>query len=337
MEKVKKLSEIIPFFVVDRPMSLKILEFCGIKKLKGKIGLMGHANTSKNFQKLFREFNSSNVIKMADSGVFTKQGNLTRGYENLFKIYENMGVEYGIIIDVIKDKIKTIRSAEKALIIYKEQNPKFKLVGVAQGITVHDYLDCYDHLKKLGFEFIAIGGLLKKIQNTSRYVRISDERFLEEVVKTIRRKYPTDWLFLLGCYHPKRHLLFNKYNIFGADYKGWILNYEPPNQAIQRIERKIRKIEDNRNVNDRDLVELREKFYKSLKKSNKNEIKQIMPDILRVRLRIKKKIMDKDYSKLLIELRDYLNMTEDYLRKKRFIQIKRYLEDNVFPKIKRVE
>ena len=60
----------IPFFVVDRPMSLKILEYCEINKQNGVFGLMGHANTSKRFQELFKGFPTNNIVKMADSGVF---------------------------------------------------------------------------------------------------------------------------------------------------------------------------------------------------------------------------------------------------------------------------
>jgi len=228
----------IPFFVVDRPMSLKLLEFCKISELPFKVGLMGHANTSKNFQKMFREFKGDNVIKMVDSSVFTKNGCSVRRYEDLFEIYEEMGAEYGIIIDVLKDKSKTLRSAKKAIRLYKKGDYNFKLVGVAQGKTVEDYLDCYSKLKKLGYKYIGIGGLLKKIENSSRYVKVRDEKFLEEVIKKIRKEYPNDWLFLLGCFHPKRIDLFRKYRIFGADYKGWILNYKPPTEEEKKSKSK---------------------------------------------------------------------------------------------------
>jgi len=31
---------------------------------------------------------------------------------------------------------------------------------------------------------------------------------------------------VLGCYHPRRHALFDKHRVFGSDYKGWIFNYK---------------------------------------------------------------------------------------------------------------
>jgi len=64
----------VPFFVVDRPKSLELLEYCEISKQSGVFGLMGHANTSKSFQSLFRRFDCDNVIKAVDSGVFPKKG-----------------------------------------------------------------------------------------------------------------------------------------------------------------------------------------------------------------------------------------------------------------------
>ncbi|WP_290595944.1 MULTISPECIES: DUF6884 domain-containing protein [unclassified Archaeoglobus] len=217
----------IPFFVVDRPMSLELLKFCEINKLPFRIGLMGHANTSKNFQREFKNYKEKNIIKMVDSGVFSKDG-CKHDYFSLFETYEKMDVEFGVIIDVLKNKDKTIKSANEAMRIYKDGDYRFKLVGVAQGNDVKEYLECYKELKKLGYEYIAIGGLLKKIENSSRYVRVRDENFLKNIVAKIRAKYPNDWLFLLGCFHPKRIELFRSYKIFGADYKGWILNYKPP-------------------------------------------------------------------------------------------------------------
>lgn len=332
------MGEPIPFFVIDRPMSLKLLEFCGIKRVRAKIGLMGHANTSKNFQEMFRKFSGCNIIKMADSGVFTKEGNLTNDYEQLFKIYENMGVEYGIMIDVIKEKEKTIQSAKRAIRFYKELRPNFKLVGVAQGNSIEEYLECYEELKKMGFEYIAIGGLLKKIENSKRFVKVRDEKFLEDVVKAIRSKYPNDWLFLLGCYHPKRHKLFKEYNIFGADYKGWILNYKNPNQLAKELEKKLNELENELRIQNRTLTKLKESYYKLQKNRNiedKKELKKLQETILLLRHKIAKKVNDKRYLKTISRLSRLLHMSPEELRQERFNQIKDYLKNNVFNKIER--
>lgn len=259
-------NHIVPFFVADRLVSLRIIKSSGLHKYDVKVGIMGHANTSKHFQELFRKYpcsdddscdlvkNScpydhdinkcsiglsikSRTVRACDSGVFTKNG-CDRNYKDLFEIYQNMDADYGIIIDHLKDKEKTIKSASDALKQYKKKDYSFKLIGVAQGNTPEEYLECYNGLKKLGFKHIAIGGLLKKLENTARYTRVRDENFLYNVIKTIRDKYPKDWLFVLGCYHPKRHDKFNELNVFGGDYKGWIFNYEKnPSLSVEAAQK----------------------------------------------------------------------------------------------------
>lgn len=236
----------VPFFVADRPMSLRLLSYCEIDKQKGIYGLMGHANTTKNFQSLFRDFHGDNIIKAVDSGVFTRNG-CNISYHNLFDIYDRMDAQYGIMIDILKDKKKTIKSAKKAMRIYNKKKHSFKLVGVAQGKSIIDYIECYEELKKIGFKHIAIGGLLKKTVNSARWVRIKNEGFVKEVMKTIRKKYPHDWIFLLGCYNPKRHEVFNKYNLFGGDYKGWIFNYKTPEQWIEILTNEINTLKEIKN------------------------------------------------------------------------------------------
>lgn len=248
---------VIPFFVADRPVSLRILKCSGIEKYNAKMGIMAHANTSKNFQYLFNIYPCSDeceissecefpyricdkgleiknrTIKMCDSGVWTKNGCMLSYYE-LFERYNNMGVNYGVIIDVLKDKEKTLESAKEAIMQYEKNKYNFKLVGVAQGVTLEDYLECYEVLMDLGYNYIAVGGLLKKNENTVRYVRVRDKGFMLKVLSSIREKYPSDWLFALGCYHPKRHDDFKKMKLFGSDYKGWIFNYTKNNSLDKK-------------------------------------------------------------------------------------------------------
>jgi hypothetical protein len=215
---------------------------------------MSHANTSPNFQALFSSYPCvtkkycevaqracpynnklercskglslrKNTIKMCDSGIFQKEG-CSFDYQELFSIYERMKVDYGIIIDYLKKKDETIRSASEALQQFRERAYSFRLVGVAQGTTLEEYVECYEELKKIGYSCIAIGGLLKKAPNSARYVHVGDHQLLRDTLLTIRSASPEDWLFALGCYHPERHEFFSKTGIWGADYKGWIFNYD---------------------------------------------------------------------------------------------------------------
>jgi uncharacterized protein DUF6884 len=209
---------------------------------------MSHANTSADFQEAFRRYPCGpqlcstaesmdegyacrpcralrrRTVKICDSGVFTKTG-CKFDYRDLFLRYENMGCDYGIIIDVLRNAQATKESAKEALEAYRELRPSFELVGVAQGRSVEQYVDCYAALKKLGYRRIAVGGMLAKRKNTSHYAYVRADQRLIPVLEALRARYPTDWLFPLGCYHPKRHLALQRLGVFGSDYKGWIFRY----------------------------------------------------------------------------------------------------------------
>ena len=253
----------IPFFVADRPMSLRILKGLNLKDYPGvKIGIMAHANTSDNFQKAFRDYPCEDLercdaigakpclyktdkgrnrckhrklilertVRMCDSGVFTKEGAML-SYEELFAAYDRMNVEYGIMIDVLHDAFATIKSAKEAKKVYELGNHKFNLVVVAQGETEQEYLDCYSKLNHLGFEHIAIGGLLRRNQNTVRYVKVGSEKLLFDILEKIKKEHSPNWLFALGCLNPKRVEKLQKLNVW-ADYKGWIFQYKKRNQSL---------------------------------------------------------------------------------------------------------
>lgn len=165
----------IPFFVADRPMSLCIIKGLHLHDYPDvRIGIMAHANTSKNFQKALQQYPCENfeycdavrgpcqyqdnishcpfreqilnqTIKMCDSGIFTREG-ATLSYEELFEAYQG-GVQYGIMIDVYQESQATLTSAKEALKIYKLDNYSFHLVAVAQGTSIEEYLGCYAGLK----------------------------------------------------------------------------------------------------------------------------------------------------------------------------------------------
>ena len=245
---------IVPFFVADRPKSLDILAGLNLQAYPGvRIGIMAHANTTSRFRSMFREYPCHrpqacpvignrpcpyqenreacphrayilrHTVKMSDSGVFTREGGHL-SYEELFQRYEEMGVAYGIILDVFRDPQGTVKSARKALEAYHAGRFTFRLVGVAQGVGLDDYLWSYRKLRSLGYTHIAVGGLLRKVEKSARYTQVNNETFMEEVLTRLREIYPEDWLFALGCLHPKRLALFQRLHIWG-DYKGWIFQY----------------------------------------------------------------------------------------------------------------
>jgi DNA-binding Lrp family transcriptional regulator len=250
----------IPFFVADRPMSLRLLKGLPLRDYPGlRIGIMTHANTTENFQLAFRNYPCDNweycdavggpchhrndvsrcltrqyilrhTVKMCDSGIFTREG-ATLSYRQLFEAYDRMGVEYGIMIDVFQDSQATLESAEEALQAYESFRDRFRLIGVAHGGSSEEYFDCYAQLQRLGFDYIAVGGLLQRRQNTVRFPYVRDEKFMFQVLSKLRQQYPADWLFALGCFHPSRLPTFKELNVW-ADYKGWIFQYEKRNETL---------------------------------------------------------------------------------------------------------
>ena len=210
-----------PIFVVDRPASLEILS--GLISHRGEFGILAHAFTTDNFKRQFRDFNLAKW-KIGDSGIY--QGK-DIPYGLLFGEYFKMGATHGIIKDYYRDPEKTLESAKTAIDEYHALNcnEHFKLVGVAQGCTPEEYLENYTQQKRLGFEMVAIGGLLDKIENHARMVKIKKEGLLKETLTIIRERFPKDDLFPLGSFSRSRIGMFKELDVWGSDYKGWIFRY----------------------------------------------------------------------------------------------------------------
>jgi hypothetical protein len=209
----------IPIFVVDRPASLRILS--GLAENRGEFGILAHAFTTDNFKKQFSEFKLA-AFKVGDSGIYQKND---QGYKEIFSAYSEMKVDYGIIKDFLRDRKGTLESAKMALKEYKRERYNFKLVGVAQGKSVAEYIQSYREQKELGFEIVAIGGLLDKIPNHVRLVKVKHDVMLRNVLRAIKTEFPTDRLFPLGVFSRKRLQFFNEIEVWASDYKGWIFKY----------------------------------------------------------------------------------------------------------------
>jgi len=365
----------IPFFVADRSASLAILKGIFIKYPKVKIGLMTHTFTSRNFWELFRDFPfksplyyyqninnfkeeqilANSIIKIADSGIFGKQG-CTVDYEELFERYNKMGVEYGVMIDVLKDSKATLKSAERAKRIFEKNRKKyrFKLIAVAQGNSLQEYLDCYGNLKK-DFDYIAIGGLLKKNVNSARYVRVQDDDFLYEILIRIREIFKPRWIFALGCYHPKRHEQLEKIGVWGSDYKGWVFNYMDKAELLRTVHDRLIAFEASngfeRHVRNGATIigalDIKIKNTESKWRAEKDDSKKrkLYSRVLLYKKQLdneyskihssREKIADKnelpyDYRRVLKLFKKYFDLDEQHLR---FKQVRDYIENNVYSKL----
>jgi hypothetical protein len=82
----------------------------------------------------------------------------------------------------------------------------------------------------MGFQFIAIGGLLRKIPDTARWTRAAREQMLSSVLARLRAAYPNDWLFALGVLHPRRIAELVRYRTWAVS-PYWLFQYEQDETA----------------------------------------------------------------------------------------------------------
>jgi hypothetical protein len=366
-------THLIPFFVADRPASLRILKGVLLKHPRRKVGIMTHAFTSENFWHLFSDFPyhtpllygsqtllaheedlASSVIKMTDSGIFGKKG-CTIEYEELYGRYNALGTDYGIMIDVLRDSRATLKSAEKAIRVFEKNNKRrFKLVAVAQGNNLDEYLQCYEKLSR-HFEYVAVGGLLKKRENTARYVSVRDETLMYEVLRSIRQEFNPRWLFALGSYHPTRHTEFERIGIWGSDYKGWIFNYQLKRDLVSETMRSFLNVKPTNGLNktlgpvwirtthmesklkrqERKWREERDGKQKSKLRKKVKEVKRELTSLheqllLKAVRLVGRNHLPESYRKIARRLRLILAADDQALR---FRQVRNYIQKNVYAQL----
>jgi len=240
----------IPFFVVDRKSHIQffINNYADLLK-EGKIGFMAHANLTRPTMELLSEVDVK--YKFCDSGAFAKNKK-KKSNQELLGIYHKYKITDGIMMDVLKDKDKTVQKAYSILKLYKQNNYKFNLWGVAQGKTVEEYMDCYLRLKNMGYIYIAIGGMII-INEKSPYPKV-DEGLLYSVLNGIAGKYPQDNSFALGVLGNKRYLALSTFNIFGADSGQWRFKYNNDNKSGSVYEAKKRKFQERKQWIDNKMI-----------------------------------------------------------------------------------
>ncbi len=378
-----------PFFVVDRPMSLNILKTSFVNHPDLTFGLMTHAFVSDKFLRLFADFpgdNSGNcwlqsedtcnplqcsqgilcplasqmgkqIIRMCDYGIFEK-GSRELSYKKLYAIYERAKADYGVMQDILGDSTSTIKSARQALSEYGKEHREFKLVLVTQGTSIDEYLRCYEKLKKMGGEYIAVGGLLRRRERTARYMNVGSEVDMLNIIEAIRRRFDPEWLFVLGAYHANRHRLFTKLDVFGSDYKGWIFQYKHRRQIIENFHQELSKIESG-HIRTNLLQQVKGKrnrlarlekqkrlFYINLKNTSKEN--RVLKAASRERLKsIQEQLFDTDISLLQIRtayiskngvpenyknaLSELISVTRLSDQKIRVREVHHYLEEKIYP------
>ncbi len=262
----------IPFFVVDRPISLEIIKGLFLMLPDRVLGLMTHAYTSRRFVKKFADFPKGTpfkhidfavpegadgeierrVVKFADSGIFSRDRRVS--YASLFRRYEELKADYGAIIDFFHDPEATLESARTALRVYRKGRYPFRLVGVVQGNTLDEYLRGYDALLSMGYRYIAVGGMLKRSGN-SNFLGLRKDGCcgVAEVITALKRRFSPDWIFVFGVLSPRRISLLRELGVWGADYKGWLYHYEEDYSFVLSY---LREYREKYGVSDRDMEKI---------------------------------------------------------------------------------
>jgi hypothetical protein len=149
---------------------------------------------------------------------------------------------------VFGDPAATLERAEECLRQWKRSRYPFRLVGVAQGravehwdiedegealaCSVGDYVACVRELIALGYEHIAIGGLLRLRGDSQKSRRVGagplrriDEPLMWGVLTQLRAEIAPPWLHVLGALHQDRLSRFTLLGVSSSDSKQWARAY----------------------------------------------------------------------------------------------------------------
>jgi len=206
-----------PFFVLNRPNQLTILEKLESSSQCSRFGILLNLNNVNN--SFYPRLKQSSFTKICDSGIF--DGEMS-SYIELFNEYQKVSADYGIVKDYYRDSKRTLLSAREALKYYNMFPYDFKLVGVAQGETVDEYLNTYSELLDMGYDHIAIGGLLEPHLKTRKI----NEELLFSILQGIEENFGSRWVFVLGANAKTRASKLKQYDIFGSDSNNWVFRYK---------------------------------------------------------------------------------------------------------------
>lgn len=172
------------------------------------------------------------VKVIGDCGAFTyvRDFEPAESTDEVLEFYEDCGVDLGISVDHVilpfqpkwdetpninnpdLDECRrrldiTLRNAEEFLVKHRERRHTFYPMGAAQGWSPESYADCVDQLQNIGYDYIAIGGMVP--------LRTNDILASLRQIDGIRR--PETKLHLLGITRLESVREFEKYGVVSID------------------------------------------------------------------------------------------------------------------------
>ena len=193
----------------------------------------------KNSIKDLFKIDNDKIEIMGDCGAFTyaDKYNPPEFYktERVAKIYEKMGFDYGVSVDhlvldyIIRrengEKIRvdidqsekdrriklTLKNAKEFLRVHRENKYSFEPIGVAQGYDIETYKDSVKKLVNIGYEYIALGSLVRHNTNTILKILEAIEPYVENVK-----------IHLFGVLRPEALSDFKKFGVVSFDSASYL-------------------------------------------------------------------------------------------------------------------
>lgn len=181
------------------------------------------------------------TLLFVDNGAFTKHGAVA--LNDLLDCYDDLGVDYGLVPDAIGEPHRTDELTLDFATRYIEGTHDWTPVAVAHGDTVEEYRDSYRRHRHLGFDHVALGGLLETPgDRTGRHA--TARAGLWAVTQGVREISPSGWLFALGCAHRRRHPHFDSMGLAGSDGKGWLFRYDNSDRRDEQLVAELKRLID---------------------------------------------------------------------------------------------
>jgi len=148
-------------------------------------------------------------------------------------------------------------------------------------------------------------------------MKLSCELFLVNLLERLNQEFKPNWIFTLGIYNPERHKLLEEYNVWGADYKGWIFEYEEDYSFVKNYieaynipkfrKTRLKKLLDTYSYLKKIKLSGLPEFEKKTLKEKRNRLRRIIDNtlkkenlslqyfrFLRIRENLKKKLIEKN-------------------------------------------
>jgi len=262
-----------------------------------------------NSIKEYLKIGDKQLTIMADCGAFNyvneEKPPISTDYA--FKVYQDLGFDLGVSVDhlifdsilimvdgqkkkhILSEQEKearrslTLKNAEDFINLCQKENPQFIPIGVAQGYSEDTYYDSVDKLIEMGYEYIALGGLVRS--KTEEIISILDRIY--PLFKSLSKRIK---LHLFGVLRQEKLKKFAELGVFSFDSasflrKAWLRstnnylgvdgNWYSAIRVPQSWDPRMKKKAGEDKVTKAKLEKMEQECLKVLNAYNSNELKDV--------------------------------------------------------------